>query len=195
MLEAILSYYRSDIAQEYEARGWYTLAQGAARALSKEHGVTLHRAAGVIAALSPMNTWAVNLMLAGRVLAAASRGRRRRPARCGLRANVDKAWLIAQGARPLDVLSGPKVRSFYRNMTGDLDAVTIDRWAARAAGLPDHYASSQSRYDEVSAAYREAAKTVGLSPAVFQAIIWCSIRGGGLTRSNGVVVRGRGHQE
>ena len=191
MIDTILSYYHSEIAQEYEARGWYTLAQTAARRMSKEHGVSLRRAAGVIAALSPMNTWGVNLMLAERVLVAASRGRRRAPAQCGLRANVDKAWLIACGARPLDILSGPKVRSFYRNMTGDMDAVTVDRWACRAAGVPESYVRSQPGYDEVSAAYREAAGSVGLSPAVFQAIIWCSIRERGLVRSNGVRVTGR----
>ena len=189
MVETILSYYRSDVAQEYEARGWYTLAQGAARRMARRHGVSLRRAAGVIAALSPLNSWAVNLMMADRLLGEAAAGRRSVPRNCGLRRNVEKAWAIAQGARPLDVLSGKKVRAFYRNMTGDMHAVTVDRWAARAAGVHESHATRL--YDEIAAAYTEAAAIVGLTPAVLQAIIWCSIRGDGLTRSNGVRVAGK----
>jgi hypothetical protein len=51
----------------------------------------------------------------------------------GTLANRAKAWRIACGEDPDAVLSGPKVRAFFANIMGDVDAVTIDVWAARAA--------------------------------------------------------------
>ena len=175
--ESILEWYRDDIASTYAAHGWYTIAQRETRRLARDHGTTRARAAGVIAALSPLQTWVGNVGAADQVLAAADRGDRTAP-RVGLRRNVAKAWAIATGeGRPLDILSGPKVRAFYRNIMGDLSAVTVDRWAARAAGVTEAYPSTRARYDEVAACYIAAAAVVGVEPAILQAIVWCSIRG------------------
>ena len=175
--ERILEHYTPERAAEYAARGWYTLARLEARRLARKHGTTLRVAAGVIAAVSPMNVWSGNILAAERILAAAARGDRRAP-RAGLSANVAKAWRIARaGERPLDVLSGPKVRAFYRNILGDLSAVTVDRWAARAAGVPDSYPGTAAGYARCEEAYREAALKVGLAPAILQAVVWCNIRG------------------
>ena len=173
---AILAHYRPDVAAQREAREWYALAQTEARRLARKHRTTRARAAGTIAALSPLQTWAGNVSAADRVLAAAAAGEPEAP-RVGLGANVAKAWRIAQGERPLDVLSGPKVRSFYRNIMGDLSAVTVDRWAARACGVPESFPRGAKNYAQCEHAYREAATTLGIAPAILQAIVWCSIRG------------------
>ena len=89
------------------------------------------------------------------------------------------AWKIAQGADPLETLSGPKVRAFYRAITGDTDAVTVDRWAARVAeGRDDSRAPSGRRWDRLETAYRVAAATEEVGARDLQAAVWCAIRGG-----------------
>jgi hypothetical protein len=173
---SILGWYDDDIAAEYAARGWYTLARKAARSIARDHGTTLRVAAGIIAAMSPMSEWSGNITASRRLAAAHAAGDRTAPA-AGLRQNVDKAWRILSGERPLDVLNGPKVRAFYRNILGDLSAVTVDRWAARAAGVPDSFVGTRARYDEVADEYRKAAALVELEPAILQAVVWCKIRG------------------
>lgn len=171
----ILEWYAGadDDAQRYGAE-WYADARRIARRLAREHGTTERTAAGVIAALSPRQKWSANVRAAGVVLEAHRLGLDL-PA-VGLRRNVLKAWRIAAGERPLDVLGGPKVRAFYRNLTGDLSAVTVDVWAARAAGA-DPNKLAEPAYRKVADAYRTAAITAGVAPAVLQAVVWCAIRG------------------
>lgn len=170
----ILRHYSDDVAAMREAREWYGVAQGAADDLAARYGVTREAAAGVIAAMSPRQTWKGNLRAADVILHAAAHGLDL-PA-VGLRSNARKAWKIANGAAPLDVLGGPKVRAFFANIIGDLDAVTVDVWAARAAGVdPNHLTAA--RYRAVADAYRRAAASIGLAPAILQAIVWVSIRG------------------
>ncbi len=156
--------------------GWYPLALRQARRMAREHGTTEHRAAGVIAALSPRCRWSENLRRADRALATGV-------AR-GLFAH--KAQAIIDGTRPLDVLSGPKVRAFYRNITGNLHAITLDVWAVTAwLGYKASEAEVKRRlerkggYETVAEAYRVAAHEFGLAPAEFQAAVWVHVRGGG----------------
>ena len=48
----------------------------------------------------------------------------------GLKSNVDKALAILNGAAPLDILGGDKVRTFYGNIVNPWgEGVTIDRHA------------------------------------------------------------------
>lgn len=176
MAGRILEHYRDDIAAMDDARAWYANARAAARRLAREHGTTVSVAAGVIAALSPRCPWGRNVIAADIILGAARRGDDLPSV--GLKANARKAFAIASGAgRPLDILRGPKVRSFYRNILGDVDAVTVDVWAARAAGVDSKARLDGRRYDHIADAYRYAARIVGVAPAVLQAIVWVSIRG------------------
>ncbi len=88
-------------------------------------------------------------------------------------ANVRKAVAVLDGlARP----TGPKVSRFARNLAGDASVVTVDRWAARAAGAPE---SGGARwYITIESAYRAAAREARLSPAQFQAVLWVALRDG-----------------
>lgn len=176
-VDAILASYRPDVASLTAARDWYRLAGSTAGRLGRRYGVSKSTAAGVIAALSPLQTWKGNVGAAERILSARASGAASAP-KVGLGRNVAKAWRIAQGERPLSVLSGPKVRRFYRNIMGDLSAVTVDRWAARACGVPDTYPSTDARYRACEDAYRRAAALLGgIEPAELQAIVWVAIRG------------------
>lgn len=86
-----------------------------------------------------------------------------------------QAWSIAHGADPLDVLNGPKVRRFYLNITGDHSVVTVDVWAARAAGVDGKLTGA--RYLAVERAYQNAARIVGMTPRDLQAAVWVHTRG------------------
>jgi len=153
--------------------GWYPMARRHSRRIARAHRSTEHRAAGVISALSPRCRWAQNLIRADDAF-------RTGTAR-GLFA--DKAQAILNGARPLDTLRGPKTRSFYRNITGNLQAVTIDTWALGAVlGTRDkrilhNTIERVGEYEAAADEYRSVASWFGLRPAEFQAAVWVHVRG------------------
>jgi len=153
---------------------WYGHAQEQAMCMAVSDA-TLDTACGVIAALSPRCGWAQNLAWAARVLAA-KRQRKGCPA-VHTTAMREQAWRIAGGEDPLDVLNGPKVRAFYRNLTGDPNSVTVDVWAARVATGDASTAGPGKSYDQISSAYREAARLRGVAPSTMQATCWIHIRG------------------
>jgi hypothetical protein len=169
---------------EYDAgRNWYREANELAWDLSTHADVG--SAAGVIAALSPRMPWGRNKELAVRAFAD---GR----ASGTLGNSVRAADRILAGEDPLDVLKGDKVRSFYLNILGDTDAVTVDRHAlevylGKRFADKDRPAVGKRLYREVSDAYRTAASrpfaqsltyadtgfAVGdLTPRDVQAITW-----------------------
>lgn len=74
--------------------------------------------------------------------------------------------MIEPIAARLAVTYAPKVRAFYRNLMGDLDHVTVDVWAARAAGV-----------DPANFRYRRAAQLSGVAPAELQSVVWVNQRG------------------
>lgn len=150
---------------------WYQTAHNEARRIA-----TLEEGAGVIAALSPRMPWDRNLAIAERAFV---EGR----ASGAMGANVAKAQAILDGADPLDVLGGLKVRSFYANIVfPDGPDVTIDRHAfdiVKGRATSDRERSGLSRkgvYDMHAEYYREAGTILGLTGAQAQAITWCTWR-------------------
>jgi hypothetical protein len=157
---------------------WYATANGTARALAAgtDGRVSLEQAAGVIAALSPRMQWGRNVRLAALVVDAHGLNL---PMPGGVfRRQLDTACAILDGR--LDGPTGPKVSAFYRAILGDHDAVVVDVWAARAAGLdmPDGTTISPAQYRRIAAAYRSAAAAIGtVSPRDLQAAVWVATRG------------------
>jgi len=153
---------------------WYRNAQREGRAI----GPTLHRGVGVIAALSPMQAWDTNIILAQQLAETHRAGLPMPTSGYGFKRNTAKAWAILEGAKPLAVLSGPKVRSFYRNLLGCPNAVTVDRWAVRIAlGDPDHDGAVPSgEYDAMADAFRRVAASLGISARDLQAATWTYFR-------------------
>jgi hypothetical protein len=95
----------------------------------------------------------------------------------GTLANRAKAWRIACGEDPDAVLSGPKVRAFFANIMGDVDAVTVDTWAARAAeGRRNDNAPVRRRYRLLAESYRRAGERRGMHPRDTQAAVWTAYR-------------------
>jgi hypothetical protein len=154
---------------------WYQTAHAEACKLSHAYGVTVRQAAGIIAALSPQTSWEENLRIADLL--------------CAERANVHtadaqrKALAILDGADPITVLGGRKVRSFYANILAPFHAgpVTIDRHAAAIlAGITtpewntahEKVLERKHYYRIATGIYRHAARQYGILPQQIQAIAW-----------------------
>ena len=150
---------------------WYDDARAIASSLSPND---VSRGAGVIAALSPMTSWPLNIRRASEVFTTGTTA--------GLKRNVDKAMRIYNGEDALSVLSGPKVRSFYLNIMGvdSVESVTVDRHAidvacGRVLSDKDRAIAIRGKngYATVARMYIDAAGIIGnLTGAQLQAIVW-----------------------
>ena len=156
--------------------GWYTTAREIAAALDPADPV---RAAAVLAVLSPRTSWPQNVRLAQDAYAGRKVG--------ALGANVRKAAAIIAGGDPEEIVSGAKVRAFWRTIVDPADprAVVIDRHAFDVAvdAVTDDATRGRAlgrkgAYDDLADLYRRAAKIVSRetgqtwTPAAVQAATW-----------------------
>ena len=160
-------YASADEPTRAAGRDWYPEQWRCCRRAARAHGVTPHRVAAILAACSPRVHFARAWLLTEAACAGYSVAH--------FRHCQDKVARVLAGERPLRVLAGPKVRAFYRNIVGDAHAVTVDVWAARAAGVDPP--GTRAQYAEIEAMYATAARRVGEAPRDFQAIVWCQLRG------------------
>lgn len=164
-----IAFERTDADTRAQGAAWYPAARAEARAIARRTGASMAKSAGMVAALSPRKRWAENLKDAELALATGEIKHTRAMAKVAQR--------ILDGTRPLDALNGPKVRSFYRNIMGDADAVTVDVWAARAAGATEQDLRRKDGYATVADAYRRAAALHGVPCRDLQATVWIDARG------------------
>lgn len=151
---------------------WYASEGRRIRAMAAELGIDPARATDAAAILSPGGRWD-DVVARLPAFLRAWRDGAPLPSMPTYGANVRRAALALAGlARP----TGPKVSRFARNLAGDPSCVTVDRWAARAAGLPEH--GGARWYATIELAYTEAARGAGLAPSAFQAVLWIAIRDG-----------------
>lgn len=163
----ILSIYRSAGPDDYATgMAWYREANAYAASLDND----VERAAGVMAAISPMMPWPRNKILAAEIYNGRQGG-------C-LPDNWVKARRILDGEAPLDVLSGDKVVAFFHNIMLSPEYVTIDRHAIDIAiGRPlsnkerSVWLGKRKRAVLVKA-YENAAKIAGVSAFEIQAVTW-----------------------
>lgn len=153
---------------------WYPAARDLAQGLAARSGRSIEQVAAVISHLSPRTSWDRNIAGATHFLAT---GGEKMTGIIG--ANHERALAALNSADPADSFGGPKTLRFYRNIIGDVDAVTVDVWALRVVGIDD--AALLNRvgvYDAIEAAYQRAAYRVGLDPSTVQATTWVVARGG-----------------
>lgn len=169
----ILAVFERATAADIEAGStWYDDARSLAADLAVEHDI--EHAAAVISHLSPRTTWtrnvsgAIALMVDG-VKFPGIIERNYQNALEAYNAPTDSI---------LETFGGPKTRRFYLNIIGDTEAVTVDVWAARVAGVDEDLLQRVGVYDAVEAAYQRAARRVGIEPATMQATTWVVARGG-----------------
>lgn len=155
------------MAEITAAATWYAEAQGIAREMALTSGYTLEQCASVIASFSPRCPWDRNVFLATEFI----NGNKV----ATLTNNIKMATnSISKG---FDALNGCKTNSFARNIAGDLNAVTIDVWMVRAAGMNPKKTPNKTEYTMLSNAVIELATEFGIAPAQMQALLWVRVRG------------------
>lgn len=163
------AYDRATDEQKAAGRAWYPRVSAVADGLAGDAGITREMAAGVIAALSPRETWARNVINARAAVKGEPFGALGNSKRAAAR--------ILAGERVDDVLGGQKTRAFARACAGDLDAAVIDVWMLRAAGDDARKGASVKRYHQLAETLASAARARGERVAAFQAIVWIVVRG------------------
>jgi hypothetical protein len=155
------------------AARWYDEARQVAARVGDVAHLDVVAGAAVVAALSPMNKWADNC--ADALALAADRGSRVRTTG----PNRAKAVAILDGADPGEVLSGRKVRNFWRAVAtaGAEGEVPVDRHLYRVAvgwtvSPYDAAPRGRAEYDRVVGAYETAASWLGERALVVGAVAW-----------------------
>lgn len=183
-VDNILSVFERATDAEY-AHGmtWYNLANKHAWELDFRD---FRNGAGVLAALSPLLSWPKNVEYAR--LAYSLKGY---PVEDvvnyipTLRGSARKALAIVNGADPRNVISGPKVTSFFTNIVDpyceDPRFVTIDKHAMDIAnGEVTPYKGANKinakGYVAYANAYVAAAREMGILPLQMQAVTWVAWR-------------------
>ena len=170
----ILRHYRMATSDQIQQGiDWYPNARKALEPYCDVWSPSI--ACGVCAVLSPRVTWKDCLRYTGKMHGSISQGLRVPPVCGGVRRNVNRAWYIAESG-DTSVISGPKVRSFYANLSGDFTAVTCDEWIARAVGTKLNM-GHDNRYRAIADTFRNVATRLSLAPAALQAIVWIVVRG------------------
>lgn len=174
---------------------WYPASREWVQFAVEGTDFTPEQGAAVIAAFSPNTDWNRNLVLALNFIKGRPLGKD--DGKGTLTDNIKRGERVRDGVDfdgapvkdPIQSLIGEnkegayKISNFYRNITGNQEAVTVDRWAVRAAvaGVDDDTAAKmvgqKGTYAKVADAYRQAAKKAGVTPATMQAIVWGQIRG------------------
>ena len=157
---------QATLGQVEQASVWYLEAQEVAEDVAEIMGTSLEVGASIVSAFSPRERWASNVQKAY----AFANGK---PV-VGLTNNLK----MAQRATELgfDALKGQKTNAFARAIAGDANAVVIDVWMMRAAGMQTD-SPNKTQYNELSDAVRMVAHDFGLTPRTAQALIWIVKRG------------------
>jgi hypothetical protein len=172
----LATFDRATVADIEAGATWYDEAREFSVALGNRSGHGVEHAAAVIAHLSPRTTWTRNVVGAEMLLIHGERGEGimgREFAKAYDSLDVDDDLLettFGPGSR--------KTLRFFRNILGDVESVTVDVWAARAAGVDEHLLGRVGVYDAVEVAYQRAARRRSVEPATMQATCWVVVRGG-----------------
>lgn len=185
MTDRLLRIFRDAPAAAHNAASWY--ADVAARdvaAIASDTGLPFNVVCAVMAVTSPGPKYAQNVKGTRALCEWAIAGfASSRPMCSTYGANVEKASAMLDRALcgdddVSDLVTGPKVSAFFRNIMGDWGYVTLDRHAVRPISKSGKdVPTGKVERARMDAAYRAAAAKVGLSPAMFQAVVWVAVRG------------------
>jgi hypothetical protein len=155
------------VAHESMARTWYDEAHDIALNMSNLCGLSIEKCASILAAFSPRERWASNVKYANMFINGGTPPT--------LTNNINMAY--AAMSLGFDALNGRKTNAFARNIAGDKDAVTIDVWMIRAAGMDANKGVNDTEYKLLSEIVKELAADRAMYPATAQALIWIIVRG------------------
>ena len=170
---------------------WYSEAKSIAIKLAIRYHTSIEIACGVIAALSPNNRWQRNLIDADLLLKHWKVGDKLESFKVATyNHNKDKAWQIAHGIDPLEVLKGEKTRAFYQCLLNPSNShsVCVDSHAINIAlGLQKTIAQTPTltsdKYGLLVQAYKLATHEINqeslessVLPLQVQAVTWTLYR-------------------
>lgn len=149
------------------AETWYAEAGEFARSLCMIRPEwNMEVSCSVVSAFSPRVTWAHNKAKAFQYAQGITPK--------GLRSHVAAADRCVRMG--FDGLNGLKTNAFARAIAGDMNAVVVDVWMCRAAGLGKD-APNKREYREIAEAVRQVAEEYRMEPATMQALLWIIVRG------------------
>lgn len=147
---------------------WY---RDSRRAVKRIYGEDWKLFCGLIAATSPNTTVKANTTLARKAYAqikATGTVTRKGYLPC----HYSSIQAVLDTGEP----NGRKCRNFYRALIGNENAVVIDLWMMRYAGI-DKRAPSKRDYDRLEEQITSEALVLGITPAQHQAMVWSKVRG------------------
>ena len=158
----------ANFGQVEEASKWYLEAEKVAHKVAENLDTSLEIGASVVSAFSPRERWTSNVTKAIHF----SLGK---PV-TGLGNNLK----MAQASLILgyEALRGPKTNAFAKAIAGDENAVVVDVWMMRAAGVGVD-SPNKTQYTEISEAVRVVSRRFNMTPRTTQALIWIMVRGTG----------------
>lgn len=163
-------------SQLAEGTSWYPTARAFCAELAQNFNLPLETVVAVVAVLSPGINWASQLQNTARFIGAVLSGKAGEEAPFpAYRKNKLKAGQILQTGN-LSLVSGEKVSRFFLNILGAQDCATVDRHAVRVAlgahVAPDNTKISGKEYRLFEAAYKIAARRLGVAVSTVQAVTW-----------------------
>jgi len=166
---------------------WYVNAYTDCKNIALELDLPIHIVIGVTSALSPNNKWERNIINAKDLCTAFINGNDMDSIKVSTYHKMkEKAWHILEAMpsyeETITILNGKKIVSFFRNISGDEQDITIDGHARNIyyndrQGLTTPNTSiTKTEYCEIQNAYLRASKKLGIKAYELQAITWVTWR-------------------
>ena len=147
---------------------WYLAAQNAAK---ERFGSDSQTWLALFALTSPNATVKANITLATKALQQLEKG----VPFDGYMTQIKNALNEWKETGKVACKGGLKVPSFYQNLIGNYEPVTVDRWIARADGHKGNVKGAK-QYMEIADKISALAPDMNMSPAQCQASIWAGIQ-------------------
>ena len=166
---------------------WYVNAYTDCKNIALELDLPIHIVIGVTSALSPNNKWERNIINAKDLCTAFINGNDMDSIKVSTYHKMkEKAWHILETMpsyeETITILNGKKIVSFFRNISGDEQDITIDGHARNIyyndrQGLTTPNTSiTKTEYADIQKAYLRASKKLGIKAYELQAITWVTWR-------------------
>jgi hypothetical protein len=169
-----LSAYGIDKAIE-QGRAWYPNAWNICKQYGSWYNVSPERVAAIIAVTSPRARWSKNIEATTAILQDMHRPEYKRRTSYGiLGRSAAKGMLVANDRYYNRHVTGPKVTSFYLNILGHTEPITVDAIMSRAAGFGSDVRVGMRTKIEV--AIRSLSDVFGTTPRDTQAAVWIAYR-------------------
>lgn len=165
-LQHVVDQYNKGI----EGQDWYLNTRPE---LEKQFGPDTDLFINMLAATSPNNTVPANLTQAVKAYKAYKSGVPFELVHPGWMKDVTDNLNRVVRKEPI---SGQKITNFAKNLRGETEPVTVDRWMMRALGMPEGHPDNPTTYKFADYWLSQIAHDMGVEPRQLQAAIWKTAR-------------------